>query len=112
MGVAQECQGVVHAPQAKERVEGADGETVASPWIHTAHVSNDPFDALALFLASFDHPAGDLHGGNVVTCCGERDGDASRARAPLDYRSGFAFGEVKPGRQVVVVGIFKVVQVG
>src|ERR687898_256474 len=47
VGLAQERQRVVHALQAHERVEGADGEAVALPWIQTARVSDDPPDAPA-----------------------------------------------------------------
>ena len=112
VGVAQESQRVVHARQAKERVEGADSEAVASPWVHTAHVAHDPPDSLALFLASLDHPAGDFDGGNLVARCGERNGDAACAGAPFDYRSGFAFGEGEPERQIVVVCVLEVVEVG
>ena len=112
VGVAQESQRVVHVLQAKERVEGAEGEAVALPWIDPAHVALDPPDALTLFLASFDHPAGELDGGNVVACCGERGCYASCAGAPLDYRSGFALGEREPEREIVVVSVFEVVEVG
>ena len=44
--------------------------------------------------------------------CGERNGDAACAGAPFDYRSGFAFGEGEPERQIVVMGVLEVVEVG
>src|SRR5918997_758121 len=43
-GVAQESQRVVHAQEAKERVEGADAEPVPPAQLRTPHVSTNPLD--------------------------------------------------------------------
>jgi len=53
--VAQEGQRVVHAQEAQERVEGADGEAVAPSERHVAHIAPDPLDVIALFAALLYH---------------------------------------------------------
>ena len=44
--------------------------------------------------------------------CGERNGYASCARAPFDDGSGFAFGKGVTEREVVVVCVFEIVEIG
>src|SRR5215213_6491952 len=70
--ISQECQRVIHAFQTQERVEGADGQPVAPPWIRAAHVSYEPLDAPAFLLTTLDHLRRELDGGNLMACCGER----------------------------------------
>jgi hypothetical protein len=110
--VAQKGQRVFHVQQAKERVKGADGEIVPASELDASHVAVDPPDALAFLPAPLDHRLRHLDGGYVVACSGKWNRQSSGPGAPLDNRASFAFGEDEPEREVVIVGVLQVVEVG
>ncbi len=111
-GVAQECQGVVRAQQAKERVEGADGQAVPASQLRAAHVALDPGRGSSLLPAPFDHRSGQFDARDVEAFPGERDGETSCACSPLDDGVPLAPGHGEPERDVVVVDVLEVVEFG
>jgi hypothetical protein len=72
----------------------------------------DPLDARAPPPALLDHPLREFDAGDVEARFGERDRQASGPCAPFHDWISFALCQREPERDIVVVGIFEVVEVG